>query len=130
MNYCATEGKQGDFTNYFLATVPSPRYEYYTSSDFKETKRKVLDNMDGIVEKLGTYMIQGSYELLDDMQLFSYGILMIGLIFDIMLIMFVMISVLLIYSLLMINIETMTFDIGVMRLLGLSGSGFVVMIFV
>ena len=40
-----------------------------------------------------------------------------------------MISILLIYSLLMITTETKTFDIGVMRLLGLSSSGFVAMIF-
>ena len=43
--------------------------------------------------------------------------------------MFVMISVLLIYSLLMITIETKTFDTGVMRMVGLSGRGFVSMIF-
>ena len=54
---------------------------------------------------------------------------MIGLIFDIMLIMFIMISVLLIYSLLMITIETKTFDTGVMRMVGMSGKGFVAMIF-
>ena len=53
---------------------------------------------------------------------------MVGLIFDIMLILFVAISVLLIYSLLMINIETKTFDIGVMRLVGLSKGGFIGMI--
>ena len=86
--------------------------------------------MNTVVEKLGTYVPLGAYEVLKEMQIFSYGILMIGLIFDIMLIMFVMISVLLIYSLLMINIETKTFEIGVMRLAGLSKGGFVAMIFV
>ena len=54
------------------------------------------------------------------MQIYSAGILAIGLVFDIMLIMFIMISVLLIYSLLMITIETKTFDTGVMRMVGLS----------
>ena len=63
------------------------------------------------------------------MQIFSAAILAIGLVFDIMLIMFVMISVLLIYSLLMITIETKTFDTGVMRMTGLSSRGFVAMIF-
>ena len=63
------------------------------------------------------------------MRNYSAGILAGGLVFDIMLIMFVMISVLLIYSLLMITIETKTFDTGVMRMVGLSGKGFVAMIF-
>jgi len=57
-------------------------------------------------------------------------VLLIGLVFDIMLIMFIMISVLLIYSLLMITIETQTFNTGVMRMVGLSGKGFVAMIFI
>ena len=46
-----------------------------------------------------------------------------------MIILFVVISILLIYSLLMITTETKTFDIGIMRLVGLSSSGFVGMIF-
>ena len=62
------------------------------------------------------------------MQITSYATLMIGLIFDIMLILFVSISVLLIYSLLMINVETKTFEIGIMRLTGLTSGGFIAMI--
>ena len=46
-----------------------------------------------------------------------------------MIILFVVISILLIYSLLLITTETKTFDIGIMRLIGLSSSGFVAMIF-
>ena len=48
------------------------------------------------------------------------SILFIGLIFDILLIMFVVVAVLLIYSLLMISVETKTHEIGIMRLVGLS----------
>ena len=59
----------------------------------------------------------------------SYAVLFIGLIFDILLIMFIIVAILLIYSLLMISVETKTFEIGVMRLVGLSKSGFVAMIF-
>ena len=44
--------------------------------------------------------------------------------------MFVLIAILLIYSLLMITTETKTFDTGVMRLLGLSSKGFVAMILI
>ena len=62
------------------------------------------------------------------MALFSAAILIIGIIFNILIIMFIMISILLIYSLLMITTETKTFDIGIMRLLGLNSRGFVAMI--
>jgi len=63
------------------------------------------------------------------MQKSSIAILFIGLIFNVLIILFVVISVLLIYSLLMITTETKTFDIGVMRLIGLSSWGFVAMMF-
>ena len=56
------------------------------------------------------------------------NILFIGLIFDILLIMFIVVAVLLIYSLLMISVETKTHEIGIMRLVGLSKKGFVGMI--
>ena len=42
--------------------------------------------------------------------------------------MFIVVACLLIYSLLMISVETKTFEIGVMRLVGLSKKGFVAMI--
>ena len=52
----------------------------------------------------------------------------IGLVFNILIIMFIMVSIPLIYSLLMITMETKTFDIGIMRLFGLNNRGFVAMI--
>jgi hypothetical protein len=52
----------------------------------------------------------------------------IGLIFDIILILFIVVSILLIYSLLMISVETKTFEFGVMRMVGLSERGFITMI--
>ena len=62
------------------------------------------------------------------MEGYSYAVLFIGLIFDILMIIFVVVSILLIYSLLLISVETKTFAIGVMRLVGLTKTGFVGMI--
>jgi len=53
----------------------------------------------------------------------------LGLIFDIIILLFIIISVLLIYSLLMISIETKSFEIGVTRMLGLSKMGLIFMVF-
>ena len=63
--------------------------------------------------------------MLRSMQVYSYAVLFIGLIFDILLLIFVVVSCLLIYSLLLISVETKTFEIGVMRLIGLTKLGFV-----
>ena len=50
------------------------------------------------------------------------------LIFNIIIILFIILSVLLIYSLLMISVESKTFEFGVMRMVGLSKSGIINMI--
>ena len=68
-------------------------------------------------------------DLLEQMRTYSMAVLFIGLIFGILLMLFVIVSILLIYSLLLISVETKTFEIGVMRLVGLSKTGFTVMIF-
>ena len=67
--------------------------------------------------------------VLEEMQLFSIGILFFHLIFDIVELIFIMISVLLIYSLLLIRLESKTLETGIMRMIGLSKSGIVLMIF-
>ena len=55
-------------------------------------------------------------------------ILFIGMVANLVVILFVIIAVLLIYSLLMISIEKKTFEFGVMRLTGLSKNGLIALI--
>ena len=64
------------------------------------------------------------------MEIYSTAILFLGLIFDVIILLFIIVSVLLIYSLLMISVETKTFEIGVMRMIGLSKSGLIFMILI
>ena len=68
-------------------------------------------------------------DLLEMMQEFSQAILFLGLIFDIIILLFIILSVLLIYSLLLISVESKTFEFGIMRMVGLSKSGIITMIF-
>jgi len=68
--------------------------------------------------------------ILAKMQTYSQATLFLGLIFDIIILLFVIISILLIYSLLMISVETKTFEIGVMRMVGLSKTGLISLVFI
>lgn len=54
------------------------------------------------------------------MKLTSVASLLLGLLFGVIVILFIVISILLIYSLLMISVETKTFETGVLRLVGMS----------
>ena len=69
-------------------------------------------------------------DILGAMELASQAILFLGLIFDLVIILFISLSVLLIYSLLMISVESKTFEFGVMRMVGLSQSGLIHMIMI
>ena len=88
----------------------------------------MLAELDKIDEALGFYNIKSHPQLLQALAPFDFAVLFIGLIFDILLIIFVVISILLVYSLLLISVETKTFEFGVMRLVGLTKMGFVAMI--
>ena len=88
----------------------------------------MLDYLYPITEHLGLYDVGTDLTLLRSMQTYSYAVLFIGLIFDVLLLIFVIVSCLLIYSLLLISVETKTFEIGVMRLVGLTKCGFISMI--
>lgn len=83
-----------------------------------------------IIQDLGFFPVRMQMDVLKNMQVFSTAILFLGLIFDIIVLLFVILSVLLIYSLLMISVETKTFEFGVMRMIGLSKSGIITMILI
>jgi len=59
------------------------------------------------------------------METYSYAVMFIGLIFDVLLLVFIVVACLLIYSLLLISVETKTFETGVMRLIGLNKGGYI-----
>ena len=112
-----------------MFTLPSPRLDYYSRKSYQAMQNAILKETDGLAKALGFYQFNQRQDLLEKMYTTAASILFIGLIFDILLIMFVVVAVLLIYSLLMISVETKTHEIGIMRLVGLSKRGFVGMIF-
>jgi ABC-type antimicrobial peptide transport system permease subunit len=116
------------YSDMLLMTLPAPRYAHYESSNFDDIQKNVLSYSNEIVDALGFYPVSTHLYLLDQMKDYSMAVMFIGLIFDIILILFIVVSILLIYSLLMISVETKTFEFGVMRMVGLSERGFITMI--
>lgn len=88
----------------------------------------MLEYLYPITSYMGLYNIGTNLSLLFQMQTYSSAVMFIGLIFAVLLLIFIVVACLLIYSLLMISVETKTFEIGVMRLVGLSKLGFIGMI--
>lgn len=67
--------------------------------------------------------------LLSEMETYNVAILLFNLIFRVVISIFILISILLIYSLLMIGVESKTHETGIMRMIGVSKVGLVLMIF-
>jgi ABC-type antimicrobial peptide transport system permease subunit len=112
--------KANDLSDYVMMTLPRPRVNYYSSSNYFEIQKGVTDYSNKVVDALGFFPISIDLDVLKAMEIFSQAILFLGLIFDIIILLFIVLSILLIYSLLMISVETKTFEFGVMRMVGIS----------
>lgn len=93
--------------------MPNPRTKHFESSKIEDIRAQFSKHFAEIQEALGFYPIKIYSYLLESLAKFTRYVMFIGLIFDLVVALLVIISVLLIYSLLVINIETKTFDIGV-----------------
>ena len=81
-----------------------------------------------VVNALDFFQIATMMPLLSNVLNYKMPILYMGLVANILIILFMIIAILLIYALLMISIETKTFEFGVMRLVGLSSRGLISLI--
>lgn len=117
-----------ELSDFMMMTLPSPRIDYYKSSNYFDIQKGVTGYANEIIEALGFFPVRMDLDVLKQMETFSQAILFLGLIFDIIILLFVILSVLLIYSLLMISVESKTFEFGVMRMVGLSKTGIVNMV--
>jgi ABC-type antimicrobial peptide transport system permease subunit len=109
-----------------VVTMPKPRVSNYETSSYDLMKKRVVAYMTQIEEALGYFPIHIGSELLHDFRLYSIGLHFLGLLFNLITLLLIVISVLLIYSLLMITVETKTFEIGVMRMVGLNKTGIII----
>lgn len=103
-----------------MYTLPLPRFKWYEPSNYQVIQDTVTELTNELVTNLGFYEVRSYMPLLQTMKLSEVASLLLGLVFGVIIILFITISVLLIYSLLMISVETKTFETGVLRLVGMS----------
>jgi len=72
--------------------------------------------------------VQVTSGILDKIQTLEMGILVVTLIFNLIKSLLIIISVLIIYSLLMVSIESKNFEIAVIRMVGLEKTGIIMLI--
>lgn len=82
-------------------------------------RRSITTYLQQLEEFLGYYPVQVTSGILDKIQTLEMGILIVNLIFNLVKSLLVLISILIIYSLLMVSIESKYFEIAVIRMVGL-----------
>ena len=81
--------------------------------------------MTELEEFLGYYPVQVTSDILDQIATLEMGILIVNLIFNLVKSLLIIISVLIIYSLLMVSVESKNFEIAVIRMVGLQKGGII-----
>ena len=85
--------------------------------------------MNKFIEDIGFYPVNSQMPILKEMSTYNIGILLFNLVFRIVISVFIIISILLVYSLLMIGIDGKTLEMGILRMVGVSKVGLTLMIF-
>ena len=79
-----------------------------------------MDHMSFVEDSLGYFPITVEAYIMQDFKMAHLSVTFLQLIFNLVMLLLFMISVLLIYSLLMLSVESKSFELGVMRMVGLS----------
>eukprot|EP01016_Furgasonia_blochmanni_P040533 TRINITY_DN5182_c0_g1_i1.p1 TRINITY_DN5182_c0_g1~~TRINITY_DN5182_c0_g1_i1.p1 ORF type:complete len:963 (+),score=283.19 TRINITY_DN5182_c0_g1_i1:176-3064(+) len=130
LTYMKNELRLRDFSTDIVINLPPPRLEYYLNPNYDAIQAKVTGMASSISEMLGTFSFDMTIPVLEKLYPLRFGALFLGITLNIIIFVLFVLSVLLIYSLLMVSIDTKTFEIGVLRMVGLNKNGLIQLIIV
>ena len=100
--------------------VPPARFSMYNSNNYLVIQKNIFTFTEEVMFQIGFPRFTTALELLGFMKESRLFALFLGLIISIVGTILTILSITLIYSLLMINIENRTFEIGVLRMIGMN----------
>jgi len=120
------------YASMVIINFPSPRVNAYLQSNYDILQKNVIQFSNTLFYKLGFTQVITDLPVLFGLSTLQFKIiaLFLGLILNIIIFILLFLSILLIYSLLMINVETRTFELGVMRMVGTSRRGLIMLLLV
>ncbi len=110
--------------------LPPPRIDAYMNSNYDVIQQNVIHFAGGVLYRLGFNSLGTELPILTQLRQTRFFSLFLGLILNLIIGILLFLSVLLIYSLLMINVETRTFELGVLRMIGTTRPGIVILLLV
>jgi len=98
---------------------PDLRTSYYLTSDYDAIQRRVSHFFASLSYSLGFHIVRPYQPVLDQLAVFSIVAVFLQLVFTVIIFTLMYLCVILLYSLLVAQVETRTFEMGVMRMVGL-----------
>jgi ABC-type antimicrobial peptide transport system permease subunit len=118
-----------DFSTEVIGSMPDPRLDTYMNSNYDSIQLEVSEYASNVLEELGFFPIDMDLPVLSNLRPLRFVQVFLGLVLNMILFILFLLSVILIYSLLMLSVETKTFELGVIRVMGLTKLGIVSLIF-
>ncbi|TPX65818.1 hypothetical protein SpCBS45565_g04851 [Spizellomyces sp. 'palustris'] len=107
-----------------------PRHRCYLDSNFGRVANKMIKWASDIKYRLGFNLLEASLDTLDSLEGVSKFSQFLSLISSIVVALFVGLSCFLIYNLLMVSVETRTFELGILRMVGQTRKGIIEMLLI
>lgn len=113
------------FSTEIIGNMPSPRSTVYMSQNYDSIQSEVTNYASVLLDQVGFYPVELTLPVLQELRQYRFVSVFLGLILNVILFVLFILSVILIYSLLMVTVETKTFELGVLQVLGLGKCGLV-----
>ncbi|KAJ6253531.1 hypothetical protein M0813_12944 [Anaeramoeba flamelloides] len=117
-----------EFTDIILWNLEPPRNDYYRKNDYDHVQKLIIDFISKLLYRIGFDQISVNLPILRNMRFYSNFSMFLGIILNVILAILVILSIVLIYSLLLVSIETRTFQMAVFRTIGMSKAGLIKLI--
>ena len=111
-----------------VVNFPPNRINNYIVKDYNSLKKVIVDYGNKLV--INGDNVFSQFPIADEMRPLFFGSVFLGLMLNLSIILIFLLSVLLIYSLLMVTTETSSFDLGIIRLVGSSKYSVIVIIII
>jgi len=114
-----------EYAKTVVVNMPPPRTEVYLHSDMDYVRKLVTQFSSEVNYRLSYLDLKVVPVVMQTLDPFAYVSVFLGLIINMSVFVLMLLCIVLIYSLLMINVESRTFEMGVMRMIGTKRSGLV-----
>ena len=127
-NFLQSDDPQ-NYANWIIFNLPN-RQKVYMNSNFDKIQSDVTNFGSRVYDILGVQLLDMDLPILQGLTHLKFIGMFLGIVLNIIVVVLFILSTVLIYNLLMVTVETKTFEFGTIRLLGLTKIGVAQLIFI